>query len=221
MTAGAFIRQQAAFRGWVEPGSPPSRYHLYVALACPWSHRTVIVRKLAGLEDELGVSYLHPYRDERGWRLMEPDANRFEFLADAYRETDPDYDGRISVPVLWDEETEAIVSNESADIVRMLDEWGDAGLYPEQLRDEIEELNEWIYGDLQNGVYRAGFARSQEAYDEAFEGVFDASSGSRPYWASAATWPVTASRWPTGACSRRSCASTPSTSRTSAATGAG
>ena len=174
MTAGAFIRQEAAFRGWVEPGSPPSRYHLYVALACPWSHRTVIVRKLAGLEDELGVSYLHPYRDERGWRLMEPGANGFEFLADAYRETDPDYDGRISVPVLWDKETEAIVSNESADIVRMLDEWGDAGLYPEELRDEIEDLNEWIYGDLQNGVYRAGFARSQEAYDEAFEGVFEA-----------------------------------------------
>ena len=173
-TAGAFVRQQAAFRDWPEPGAPPSRYHLYVALACGWSHRTVIVRKLAGLEDELGVSYLHPYRDERGWRLMEPDANGFEYLAEAYRATDPGYDGRVSVPVLWDKETDAVVSNESADIVRMLDEWGDAGLYPEELREEIEALNEWIYGDLQNGVYRAGFARSQEAYDEAFDGVFDA-----------------------------------------------
>jgi len=172
VSGGAFIRQQAAFRGWPEPGAPPSRYHLYVALACPWSHRTVIVRKLAGVD--IGVSYAHPYRDERGWRLVADEVNGFEFLAEAYRDTDPDYDDRISVPVLWDKETESIVSNESADIVRMLDAWGDAGLYPEELREEIESLNEWIYGDLQNGVYRAGFARSQEAYDEAFDGVFAA-----------------------------------------------
>ena len=174
--AGAFVRQQAAFRDWPEPGAPPSRYHLYVALACPWSHRTVIVRKLADVA--IGISYLHPYRDERGWRFtggpFSDELDRFEFLADAYRETDPEYEGRISVPVLWDKETETIVSNESADIVRMLDAWGDGGLYPEELRAEIEDLNEWIYGGLQNGVYRAGFARSQEAYDEAFDGVFEA-----------------------------------------------
>lgn len=169
---GAFVRREAAFRGWPEPGAPPSRYHLYVALACPWSHRTVIVRQLAGVD--IGISYAHPYRDERGWRLIADEVNGFEFLAEAYRDTDPDYDDRISVPVLWDKETESIVSNESADIVRMLDAWGDAGLYPEELRDEIESLNEWIYGDLQNGVYRAGFSRSQEAYDEAFDGVFAA-----------------------------------------------
>ena len=168
-TAGSFVRQQARFRGWVEPGAPPSRYHLYVALACPWSHRAVIVRKLAGVD--IGISYAHPFRDERGWRLIADD--NFEFLAEAYRETESDYEGRVSVPVLWDKETEAIVSNESADIVRMLDAWGDAGLYPEDLRGEIESLNEWIYGGLQNGVYRAGFARSQEAYDEAFDGVFE------------------------------------------------
>jgi putative glutathione S-transferase len=168
VTAGAFNRRQAAFRGWVD--GPPARYHLYVALACPWSHRTVIVRKLAGVD--IGISYAHPYRDERGWRLIEDE--RFAFLAEAYRDTDPDYDDRISVPVLWDKETEEIVSNESADIVCMLDAWGEAGLYPEELREEIDELNEWIYGDLQNGVYRAGFARSQEAYDEAFDGVFAA-----------------------------------------------
>jgi glutathionyl-hydroquinone reductase len=143
------------------------------AMACPWSHRTVIVRRLADLEDDLGISYAHPYRDERGWRLVCDDLDRFEFLADAYRETDADYEGRVSVPVLWDKETETIVSNESADIVRVLDAWGDAGLYPEDLRDEIDELNEWIYGGLQNGVYRAGFAGSQEAYDEAFDGVFE------------------------------------------------
>jgi putative glutathione S-transferase len=169
---GAFVRREAAFRGWPERGAPPSRYHLYVALACPWSHRTVIVRQLAGVD--IGISYAHPYRDERGWRLIADEVNGFEFLAEAYRDTDPDYDDRISVPVLWDKDTESIVSNESADIVRMLDAWGDAGLYPEELRDEIESLNEWIYGDLQNGVYRAGFSRSQEAYDEAFDGVFAA-----------------------------------------------
>jgi putative glutathione S-transferase len=170
VTAGAFNRRQAAFRGWID--GPPSRYHLYVALACPWSHRTVIVRKLAGVD--LGISYAHPYRDERGWRLISDEVGGFEFLAEAYRDTDPDYDDRISVPVLWDKEAEEIVSNESSDIVRMLDEWGDGSLYPADLREEIEELNEWIYGDLQNGVYRAGFSRSQEAYDEAFDGVFAA-----------------------------------------------
>jgi putative glutathione S-transferase len=171
---GAFVRQAAAFRGWVD--GPPARYHLYVALACPWSHRTVIVRKLADVD--IGISYLHPFRDERGWRFaggpFTDELDRFEYLADAYRESDPEYDGRISVPVLWDKETQAIVSNESADIVRMLDAWGEAGLYPDDLRDEIDELNEWVYGGLQNGVYRAGFARSQEAYDEAFDGVFAA-----------------------------------------------
>jgi glutathionyl-hydroquinone reductase len=178
VTAGAFERQQAKFRNRVAPGAPPSRYHLYVSLACPWSHRAVIVRRLEGLEEQLGISYLHPYRDDRGWRFtggpFADELDRFEFLADAYRETDPEYEGRVSVPVLWDKETETIVSNESADIVRMLDEWGGAGLYPQELRAEIEALGEWIYDGLQNGVYRAGFARSQEAYDDAFDGVFAA-----------------------------------------------
>jgi glutathionyl-hydroquinone reductase len=177
-TAGAFVRQESKFRGWVEPGAPPGRYHLYVALACPWSHRAVIVRRLAGLEDELGMSYLHPYRDRRGWHFAGGDftdpINGFEYLAEAYRATDADYDGRVSVPVLWDRDTDTIVSNESADIVRMLDAWGDGSLYPPELRVEIDELDEWVYGGLQNGVYRAGFARSQEAYDEAFTGVFAA-----------------------------------------------
>jgi putative glutathione S-transferase len=176
--AGAFVRQQAAFRGWAEPGAPPSRYHLYVALACPWSHRAVIVRRLAGLEDDLGISYLHPYRDDRGWRFaggeFTDEVNDFEFLGQAYRATDPDYDGRLTVPVLWDKELGVAVSNESADIVRMLDAWGEGDLYPEPLRDEIDELGSWIYDDLQNGVYRAGFSRSQEAYDEAFDSVFSA-----------------------------------------------
>jgi putative glutathione S-transferase len=170
--AGAFVRQESRFRGWPEDG--PDRYHLYVAPACPWSHRTIIVRRLAGLDDALGVSLAHPYRDKRGWRLLRDDVNGFEFLTEAYEATEPGYDGRISVPVLWDKATDSIVSNESTDIVRMLDEWGDpdVDLYPEPLREEIDALDEWVYGGFQNSVYRAGFARSQEAYDEAFDRVF-------------------------------------------------
>jgi putative glutathione S-transferase len=178
--AGEFVRRESAFRGWVPAGAPPSRYHLYVALACGWSHRTIIVRKLKGLEGDLGISYLHPYRDERGWRFAggpyRDDVNGFEFLADAYEAAEPGYDARISVPVLWDKEAGTIVSNESADIVRMFDDWGDPAvdLYPEPLRGEIEALGQWVYADFQNGVYRAGFAGSQEAYDGAFRGVFEA-----------------------------------------------
>jgi putative glutathione S-transferase len=172
MSAGAFVRREAKFRGWPEGG--PERYHLYVAPACPWSHRTMIVRALVGLEGRLGISLAHPYRDERGWRLRSDAVNGFTFLAEAYNATMPDYDDRISVPVLWDKDAEAIVNNESADIVRMLDEWGDGGLYPDDLREEIEDLNTWVYRDFQNSVYRAGFARSQDAYDAAFDSVFAA-----------------------------------------------
>ena len=99
MTAGAFVRRDSVFRGW--PEGPPERYHLYVALACPWSQRTVIVRRLAGLEDKVGVSYLHPYRDERGWRVLADDVNGFHFLAEAYEATQPGYDDRVSCPVLY------------------------------------------------------------------------------------------------------------------------
>jgi putative glutathione S-transferase len=176
VTAGAFVRKQSRFRGRPEGGS--ERHHLYVALACPWSQRTAIVRAVLGLESELGISYAHPYRDERGWAFTggrySDDVNGFEFLKEAYEATQPGYDGRISVPVLWDSEEGRIVSNESADIVVFLNEWADGDLYPPELRDEIDELNEWIYGELQNGVYRAGFSRSQEAYEEAFRGVFAA-----------------------------------------------
>jgi putative glutathione S-transferase len=176
VTAGAFVRKQSRFRD--RPQGGPERHHLYVALACPWSQRAVIVRAVAGLEDALGISYAHPYRDDRGWAFTggryTDDVNGFDFLREAYEATDPDYDGRISVPVLWDSERGRIVSNESTDIVEILDEWGGAELNPPELRDEIAELDEWIYGELQNGVYRAGFSRSQEAYDEAFRGVFAA-----------------------------------------------
>jgi putative glutathione S-transferase len=174
MTSGAFVRQQSRFRG--RPHGGPERHHLYVALACPWSQRTVIVQAVLGIE--LGISYADPYRDERGWAFtggrFTDELNGFDFLAQAYEKTEPGYDGRVSVPVLWDKEDELIVSNESADIVRILNEWAGGDLYPADQRAEIDALNEWIYSELQNGVYRAGFARSQEAYDEAFRGVFTA-----------------------------------------------
>ena len=175
MTAGAFVRKQSKFRGRPEGG--PERHHLYVALACPWSQRAAIVRAVLGL-DALGISYADPYRDERGWAFtggrFTDDVNDFDFLREAYLATDPEYDGRISVPVLWDKQEGRIVSNESADIVVFLNEWAGGDLYPEELRGEIDELNEWIYSEFQNGVYRAGFSRTQEAYDEAFRGVFAA-----------------------------------------------
>jgi glutathionyl-hydroquinone reductase len=175
MTAGAFVRQPSRFR-CDKPRGGPERHHLYVALACPWSHRTVLVRAVAGLADKLGMSLLDPYRDDRGWAFsggrFTDAVNGFRFLREAYP---ADYDGRITVPVLWDKEDETIACNESADIVRVLAGWGGReDLYPPALRAEIDELNEWIYRDLQNGVYRAGFSRSQAAYDEAFAGVFTA-----------------------------------------------
>jgi putative glutathione S-transferase len=162
----------------------PGRYHLYVSRACPWAHRTIIVRRLKGLEDVVSASVVDPVRDERGWAFTEgpghgPDAlNGFAFLAEAYRRSDPDFAGRVTVPVLWDRVTGQIVSNESADIVRMLnaefDAWGDAAvdLYPPDLRDEIDRVNDVVYRTVNNGVYRAGFATTQEAYEEAFALLF-------------------------------------------------
>ena len=179
---GDFVRQDARFRNWVT--AEPGRYHLYVALACPWSHRALIVRRLKGLEDVVGISYIDPYRDERGWRF---DGDRFvdglhgwEYLSEAYQATEPGYSGRISVPVLWDRETGQIVNNESADIIRMLnsefDEWGDESVdfYPGRLRDEIDSMADFLYRNLNNAVYMAGFAKSQGAYDRAYRRVFDA-----------------------------------------------
>jgi putative glutathione S-transferase len=176
VSAGAFVRQQSRFRGRPEGG--PERHHLYVALACPWSQRAAIARAVLGLEDTLGISYADPYRDERGWAFtggrFTDDVNGFSLLQEAYDATVDDYEGRVTVPVLWDKEAGVIVSNESADIIRILDEWAGGDLCPPDKRAEIDALNEWIYGEFQNGVYRAGFARSQEAYDEAYRGVFAA-----------------------------------------------
>lgn len=186
---GAYLREDSRFRHWVTPGddgefpAEAGRYHLYVALACPWSHRAVIVRRLKGLEDAVSVSYLDPFRDERGWAFSGgryvDEVNGFAFLSEAYERTEPGYDGRVSVPVLWDKQTGQTVCNESAEIVRMFGSAFDAvagepelDLYPEALRPEIDALNERIYATVNNGVYCAGFARSQAAYEHAFEGLF-------------------------------------------------
>jgi len=187
---GRFVRQKSVFRDWVTlDGSSGfkaehGRYHLYVSLACPWSHRTVIVRRLKGLESVVGISYVDPFRDERGWAFSGGEfvdtVQGWAYLKQAYDASDPTFEGRITVPVLWDTLTQRIVSNESADIVRMFnDAFGpladeSVDLCPEALRAEIDEVNEFVYKNVNNGVYKAGFARSQEAYDEAFEHLFAA-----------------------------------------------
>jgi glutathionyl-hydroquinone reductase len=176
-TDGSFQRQDSAFREWV-PETAPGRHHLYVSYACPWAHRTLIVRALRGLEDVVGVSVVDPYRDARGWAFSGgeyvDDVNGFQFIAQAYEATDPAFGGRWSVPVLWDREAGRIVNNESAEIIRMLNAWGTAGedLEPADLRADMDEIDQIVYENVNNGVYRAGFASSQEAYAVAFDGLF-------------------------------------------------
>jgi len=189
MTTGTFARKEDAFAEWVTAGgrsgypAAAGRYHLYVSLACPWAHRTVIVRKLKGLEDAIGMTVVDPIRDERGWAFTgEADpVNGFRFLAEAYAATDPTYSGRVTVPALWDKETKRIVSNNDDHIMRMFETEFDAfarnetlDLYPEVHRSEIDALNDEIYERVNNGVYRAGFAIKQEAYEEAFRELFAA-----------------------------------------------
>jgi len=188
MVEGEFMRQEDIFRDWVtEDGSSgypaaADRYHLYVSLACPWAHRAIIVRRCLGLEQVLGMTVVDPLRDARGWVFTdEPDpVNGFGFLREAYQATDPGYSARVTVPVLWDRETGRIVNNSEDDIVRMFNgafrAFGNAStdLYPEELREEIDALDEWIYPAINNGVYRAGFAETQEAYERAVYELFDA-----------------------------------------------
>jgi glutathionyl-hydroquinone reductase len=185
---GSFQRQESRFRRWVsaDPGAefPPvtGRYHLYVSRACPWAHRTIIARRLMGLEPAIGLSFVDPIRDKRGWAFTGgeyvDDVNGFEYLRQAYTATDPGYDARVTVPVLWDKEAGVIVSNESADILRMLSTafaplaHHPAALYPERLRDGIDALNERIYDNVNNAVYKAGFARRQEVYEREVGGLF-------------------------------------------------
>src|SRR4051794_23715202 len=179
---GSFKRQASRFRDLdVDPVA--GRYHLYVSWACPWAHRTIIGRRLKGLEDAITLGVVDPYRDERGWafsggEFVDP-LNGFEFLSEAYDATDPDFDGRYSVPVLWDKEEGRIVNNESSDILRLLDTafqplaTTDVELAPEDLRDDIDELNEHLYDTVNNAVYKAGFSTRQEIYEREVRGVFE------------------------------------------------
>jgi glutathionyl-hydroquinone reductase len=199
-TGGEFIRQDAVFRDWVtSDGSPgPSgdggfpaesgRYHLYVSLACPWAHRTLILRALKGLEDAISVSVVHPHMLQNGWEFRACEAGLFEpgdslfghrYLYELYQRAKADYSGRVTVPVLWDRQRETIVSNESADIIRMLNgAFGDfartaTDCCPAGLRDEIDEINARVYKCVNNGVYRCGFATTQQAYERAWHALFE------------------------------------------------
>lgn len=193
---GGFVRQTSSFRNWITPDgsagptgedgfrAEPGRYHLYVALICPWASRTLVARKLKKLEDVVSVSVVEPVLTDQGWRFGDyPGAGRDEvngatYLHELYTRADPEICGRATVPVLWDKKRKTIVNNESAEIVRMFNS-GFAGLagdgvdlYPQALRTAIDALNDRIYPALNNGVYRAGFATTQIAYDEAFDDVF-------------------------------------------------
>ena len=201
-TGGRFIREDSAFRNWVTAdGSPgptgsggfkaePGRYHLYVSYACPWAHRTLILRAVKGLEQMIGVDVVHPHMAEEGWTFAGdyPGAtgdtvNGRARLSEIYAQAKPDYTGRVTVPVLWDKERGTIVSNESAEIIRMLnsafDRIGakDGDTYPEELRAPIDEINERVYDRINNGVYKCGFATTQKAYEAAFAPLFEALDG--------------------------------------------
>lgn len=190
---GEFKRQDSLFRHWVTAdGSPgPSgkggfeaargRYHLYVSLACPWAHRTLILRQLKGLEDVISVSVVEPLMLEQGWvfSAQYPDhLYGVDCLYEIYTRTDPAVTTRVTVPVLWDKQQQTIVSNESAEIIRMMNTafngitGNSADYYPEDLRPEIDQLNGWIYPTINNGVYQAGFATTQHAYEEAYRKLF-------------------------------------------------
>jgi glutathionyl-hydroquinone reductase len=195
---GHFVRPPTRFRNWVTPdGSPgpsgeggfaaePGRYHLYVSLACPWAHRTIIYRKLKALENVISLSVVSPDMLKDGWTFNKDEGstgdavNGKSRLSEIYVLADPRYTGRVSVPVLWDKQKKTIVNNESSEIIRMLNSAFDAftnlrtDYYPQGLRAQIDKLNELVYPNINNGVYRAGFATSQAAYEEAFRNLFDA-----------------------------------------------
>lgn len=195
---GEFIRKASSFRDWVKAdGSTPftpeaARYVLYVSMACPWAHRTLIMRRLKGLEDTIDAVVVHPLLRPGGWRFkfddLEDDVDDpcvtgdkyygLSSMSQLYEKANPEYSGHYTVPVLWDTKTETIVNNESAEIIRMLNsefnefasESGRAlDFYPEELRDKIDAVNEWVYPTINNGVYRCGFARTQVAYNEAYD----------------------------------------------------
>jgi putative glutathione S-transferase len=189
---GEFQRQEDEFRDWVKQDGDarfevaPGRYHLYVSLACPWASRTVIARKLLGLEQAVGLTVMDPIRDGRGWAFREGDGfttdpvNGFSFLSEAYFASDPHFRGRVTVPVLWDKQLKRIVNNSEDDICRMFNDAlrplgnGTVGLFPEDIAAEQQELSDHIYETINNGVYRAGFASSQKPYERACSRLFSA-----------------------------------------------
>jgi putative glutathione S-transferase len=191
-TKGRFIRMDSVFRDWVKADGSTSfqpesgRYHLYVSHACPWAHRTMIFRKLKNLEEVIDYSVVHPFMGEKSWHFGKcegctPDnINGFENLYESYLLAEPKYTGYITVPVLWDKKTQKIVNNESSEIIRMLNTEFDAftdvktDYYPQALQSEIDEVNERIYHDINNGVYKSGFAVTQEAYNDAVTSLFTA-----------------------------------------------
>ena len=204
--SGEFQRQEDAFREWISnDGSTPypaagGRYHLYVSLACPWASRTIIFRKLKGLEDTIGMTIVDPFRDEKGWAFRDPERsrpgsalnkldqfestdpiNRFRYLSEAYAATDPKFDGRVTVPVLWDKETKRIVNNCEDDICpifnSVFNEFAknkDIDFFPKDIEAERIKLSEFLYDNINNGVYRAGFATRQRAYEVSCKKLFDA-----------------------------------------------
>ncbi len=201
--SGEFQRQEDAFRGLIsnDNSTPysavPNRYHLYVSLACPWASRTIIARKLLGLEEVIGMTIVDPVRDERGWAFRDSDLssgqqlaasfasadpiNGFHFLAEAYELTDPNFDGRVTVPVLWDKETRCIVNNCEDDICRMFNDAFRSlaknqklDLFPKDIAAEQGRLSDFIYDKINNGVYKAGFTTRQRVYEHACQQLFDA-----------------------------------------------
>src|SRR6476469_3174716 len=189
--SGEFKRQEDAFRDWVRRDGSTTykpergRYHLYVSFACPWAHRTIILRKLKGLEDAIGMTVVDPVRDERGWAFREGPGhsedpiNGYNSLSEAYFATDANYRGRVTVPVLWDPKTKRIVSNSDDDLLRMFNSefadfaTNDYDFVPPDLRDQIDAFNKTIYERVNNGVYLAGFATRQQPYERAAKRLFE------------------------------------------------
>jgi putative glutathione S-transferase len=204
--AGEFQRQEDAFREWISnDGSTPypaaaGRYHLYISLACPWASRTFIFRKLKGLEDAISMTVVDPFRDGKGWAFRDPELSKpgsdlkkldqfestdpvtgFRYLSEAYKATDPKFDGRVTVPVLWDKQTKKIVNNCEDDICPMFNSVfnqfaknKDVDLFPKDIEAEHNKLSDFLYDNINNGVYRAGFATRQQPYERACKRLFDA-----------------------------------------------
>ena len=222
---GHFVRPTTKFRNWVTPdgaagpsgeggfAAEPGRYHLYVSLACPWAQRTIIFRKLKKLEDVISLSVVSWHMGKDGWTFDQAEGstgdavNGKQKLSEIYVAADPQFTGRVTVPVLWDKKRKTIVNNESPEMIRMFnsafDEFTEVrtDYYPPALRAEIDRINDLVYPNINNGVYRAGFATAQDAYEEAFQNLFDALDEMEEILSGSAISPATRSPKPTGGCS--------------------